>query len=262
MSSNANQRDRGNPSITVFGRRAVEEAITTPEVIVESVAISTRAPKDYRKALRALCHERDMPMPEEVPEQEVARRSGDPRNDQGVCADARLTLVTDVDRFVEEHQGRRAREPVRLMGLDNVTNPQNVGMIVRSALASGMSGVLWPTAGSPWVNGLVIKASAGTLYRCPIVRCATMLEGVWTLRAAGYTINGLAMDGVPVNDHTPAHRSVYLVGAEATGLTAGVLAELDERLSIPMANGVESLNAAVAASLVCFGVSRPPGSRV
>ncbi len=257
MSSNANQRERGNPSVTVYGRRAVEEAIATPEVEVESIAVSARTSKEFRKTLRAMCHERGMPMPEEMPEHEVARLSGDPRNDQGVCARVRLTLVIDVERFIEEHQGQRSRNPVRLIGLDGVTNPQNVGMIARSALASGMSGVLWPSAGSPWVNGLIIKASAGTIYRCPIIRCHTIVEGLWDLRSAGYAINGLAMEGsVSLYEHTPAHRSVYLVGAEATGLSPEVLVELDERVSIPMANGVESLNAAVAASLVCFGVMR------
>jgi 23S rRNA (guanosine2251-2'-O)-methyltransferase len=256
VSSNANQRGRGSPSITVFGRRAVEEAIVTPHAIVERVAVSVRTHKQYRKELRALCAAHDTDAPEEMSEQQVAELSGDPRNDQGVAARIRLTLVTDVDRFVEERQGKASREPVRLIGLDNVTNPQNIGMIVRSALGAGMSGVLWPSAGSPWVSGLVIKASAGTVYRCPIVRCPTLVEGLWTLRAGGYRVFGLAMDGVPIDEHDPPHRAAYLVGAEATGLSDETLAELDERVSIPMANDVESLNAAVAAALVCFRVAR------
>lgn len=260
MSSNANQRERGNPSVTVYGRRAVEEAIVTDTVEVEHVAVSGRTPKDYRKALRAMCHERDMPMPDEVTEQEVARLSGDPRHDQGVVARVRLTNVMDLDEFITSRTGPASREPTRLIGLDGVTNPQNVGMIVRSALAAGMTGVLWPSVGSPWVNGLIIKASAGTVYRCPIVRCATLVEALWELKSKGYETQGLAMDGVPLDEHTPQHRAVYLVGAEATGLTDEVLAELDGRLSIPMHNDVESLNAAVAASLVCFSVSQPSAS--
>ncbi|GAB4550265.1 MAG: RNA methyltransferase [Phycisphaerales bacterium] len=255
MSSNANQRDRGNPSVVVYGRRAVEEAIVTPKVEVERIVVSVRTPKDYRKALRALCHERDMGMPEERSEQEVAQLSGDPRHDQGVVARVRLTTVMDLDEFIISRHGPASREPTRLIGLDGVTNPQNVGMIVRSAMAAGMTGVLWPGVGSPWVNGLIIKASAGTIYRCPIVRCGPLVEGLWELKSKGYEVHGLAMDGVPIDDHRPAHRGVYLVGAEATGLSEEVLAELDGRLSIPMKNAVESLNAAVAAALVCFRVS-------
>lgn len=256
MSSNANQRERGEPSITVFGRRAVEEAIVTEEAIVERIGVARETTKDFRKHLRALCHERGMEMPEEMPEREVSAISGDRRNDQGVVARVRLTLVSDVEEFTQTLHGTAARTPTRLIGLDGVTNPQNVGMIVRSALAAGMSGVLWPSAGSPWVSGLVIKASAGTVYRCPIIRCHTLVEGLWTLRGAGFSTHGLAMDGESITDHTPAHRAVYLVGAEATGLAPDTLGELDGRLSIPMQNGVESLNAAVAASLVCFGVMR------
>ena len=256
MSSNANQRERGNPSVTVFGRRAVEEAIVTPEAEVERVAVSGRTPKEYRKALRALCHERGMAMPDELDEREIGRLSGDPRHDQGVVARVRLTRVMDLDEFIVSRHGPASREPTRLIGLDGVTNPQNVGMIVRSAMAAGMTGVLWPASGSPWVSGLIIKASAGVVYRTPIVRCGSLVEALWELRAKGYETHGLAMDGTTLDEHDPAHRAVYLVGAEATGLSDEVLAELDGRLSIPMANGVESLNAAVAASLVCYRVMR------
>ncbi|MEM1422425.1 MAG: RNA methyltransferase [Planctomycetota bacterium] len=256
MSSNANQRERGNPSITVYGRRAVDEAIVAPGVEVEHVWVSTRVPKEYRKALRAMCHERGMPMPEDASERDVSQLSGDPRHDQGVVARVRLTNVVDLDEFILSRHGKASREPTRLIGMDGVTNPQNVGMIVRSAMAAGMTGVLWPSSGTPWVNGLIIKASAGMVYRCPIVRCGPLVEALWELRAKGYDTYGLAMDGRAIDEHDAPHRAVYLVGAEATGLTEEVLAELDGKLSIPMSNGVESLNAAVASALLCYRVMR------
>jgi len=115
--------------------------------------------------------------------------------------------------------------------------------------------MVWPTVGSPWVSGLVVKASAGTVFRLPIVRCARLAEGLWALKAAGFELVGLAMEGgEPIGVHEARHRAVYVVGSEAEGLSEEVAGLMDRFVRIPMAPDVESLNAAVAASLVCFRV--------
>jgi len=145
-----------------------------------------------------------------------------------------------------------------VLALDGVTNSQNIGMIVRSAVATGMDALLWPTVGSPWINGLVVKASAGTVLRCPIVRCATLVEGVVALQASGFTSIGLSADAEETLDALVSpHRAVYVVGSETRGLSEDVQALLDRRVRIPMRGGVESLNVAVAASLICFHVADP-----
>ena len=252
---------RGDTTITIFGRRAVLEALGAETVEVERVLVDRAAPGSFRKDLKAAC--RDPRSGEaiidlvEAERRDVVSLSGDPRNDQGVAATIVLKGVIEADEFVETLKGSRARHPTRLIALDNVTNPQNIGMIVRSALASGMSGILWPTVGAPWISGLIIKASAATVYRLPIVRCGALEEGLWTLKKHGFTVVGLDADApASLFDLAPAHRACYIVGAETTGLTEEVAGLLDERVSIPMAGDVESLNVAVAASLVCFQVAR------
>lgn len=248
---------RGELDITVYGRRAVLEALECPTVEVRRVAFSGDVPGDIRRAIAQAC-ERLGVEPQRLDPADIARLSGDPRNDQGVAAMIRLNAVTEPGAFLQSLTGRRAAEPARLIALDGVTNPQNVGMIVRSSVAAGMAAMLWPTVGSPWVSGLVIKSSAATVYRCPIVRCGTLVEGLYEFKAAGFTLVGLdARGGLVENifDHRPAHRTVYIVGSEAQGISAEVGALLDTRVAIPMAGGVESLNAAVAAALVCFLVS-------
>ncbi len=248
---------RGELDITVYGRRAVLEALECPTVEVAHVAFSGDVPGDIRRAIAQAC-ERLGIEPQRLSPADIARLSGDPRNDQGVAALIRLGTVTEPGAFLQSLTGRRAAEPARLIALDGVTNPQNVGMIIRSSLAAGMAAMLWPTVGSPWVSGLVIKSSAATVYRCPIVRCQSLVEGLYEFKAAGFTLVGLdASSGVveSIFDHRPAHRAVYIVGSEAQGISAEVGALLDARVAIPMAGGVESLNAAVAAALVCFLVS-------
>ena len=250
--------ERGETSIVVFGKRAVLDALAAETVAVERVLIDQTAPSGFRKDLRAACRAA-VPKPVDLIEaerREVSNLSQAPRHDQGVAAAITLRGVIEADDFAESLKGARAKAPTRVIALDNVTNPQNVGMIVRSALAAGMSAIVWPTVGAPWVSGLVIKASAGTVYSLPIVRCGPLVEGLWALKKHGFTLVGLAAEApTSLFEHEPAHRACYVVGSETTGISPEVDELLDEHVSIPMQNNVESLNAAVAASLVCFQVA-------
>lgn len=243
--------------IIVFGRRAVLEALACESVDVSRVAYARDLPGPFRQDLTSAC-QRVGVEPHKTDAENVTRISGDRRNDQGVVASIRLRNVSDTATFIQSCKGRGAQQPTRLIALDAVTNPQNVGMILRSALAAGMRGMLWPVVGSPWVSGLVIKASAATVYRCPIVRCGTLEEGLHEFKRAGFRIIGLDAPSGSINvfEHAPPHRAIYVVGSEAEGLSQSTRDLLDEAVFIPMSGGVESLNAAVAAAVVCFAVGQ------
>lgn len=255
---------RGQTHITVYGRRAVLEALGSTTVETIAVTVAQEAPAPFRKELAGACRARGIE-PQLATFAEVGRLSGDARNDQGVVARIRLLNVTEVDAFVQGFTGAAAAKPVRIIALDAVTNPQNIGMIVRSAAAAGLDGILWPSAGSPWVSGLIIKASAATVYGFPIVRCHTLAEGLYELKAGGFTLFGLASGaGSDLFALRPPHRSAFIVGSETEGLTPEIDALMDERLRIPMAPGVESLNVAAAATLLCFaaaGTARRAGAQ-
>lgn len=243
-------------SITIYGRRAVLEALEEPGVGVLGVRVAREAPGEFRERLARTCREQNVPL-EVQTFREIGAFTGDARNDQGVAARVRLKKAVEIEEFLPSVKGQGSRDPAHVLALDGVTNPQNVGMIVRSAVASGTRAILWPTAGSPWVDALIVKASAGTVFRCPIVRCRQIVDGLYELKRSGFRLFGLEMvEGTPLWACEPAHRSVMIVGGETTGLSPEVVELLDERLSIPMAGGVESLNAAVAASLVCFEFAR------
>lgn len=242
-----NERFRGREEITVYGKRAVQEALASDSVEVRRVAVARELAKDFRDALRDACVSRGGEFHVETLRR-IGQISGDPRNDQGVAALIELRRVMDAEEFLASPP-----RTCRLVALDGVTNPQNVGMIVRSVVAAGMDGMIWPLAGAPWVSGLIIKASAASVYRCPIVKVQSLAEGLTMFRRAGFRVVGLEMQsGVSLFDWRPAQRTVIVVGNEAEGISPDVDALLDERVRIPMQGGVESLNAAVAASLVCF----------
>ncbi len=251
---------RGGSELVVFGRRAVLEALACSAVEILEVCLAREQAPAYRKQLAAACRERGVAL---TPSSSgaVSEMSREPRHDQGVAARIRLLALMESEGFIGSLKGAKARRPVRVLALDGVTNSQNIGMIVRSALASGMDALLWPLVGSPWVNGLVVKASAATVLRCPIVRCESLVQGLADLTAVGFRCVGLcARAECSVFDHHPPHRAVYVIGSETEGIGPDVMGMLDQQVCIPMQSGVESLNVAVASSLLCFQLGREPAA--
>jgi len=243
---------RGESEITVFGRHPVWEALRSQSVEVREVKlVKGRLTADQR----ALRHETVSSgiLFEEISREAMSRYTGASRHDQGIAARVRLTGVIEVEVFVEASKGRAARRPSRVIALDGVTNSQNVGMVVRSVVGAGLDGILWPMTGQPWVNGLVVRAAAGSIFECPIIRCESLSAGLAVLQAAGFSCIGLDAEAESsLFSTSPPHRAAFVLGSEAEGLSAAVRDLLDDTASIPMAGTLESLNVAVAAGLVCF----------
>ena len=151
----------------------------------------------------------------------------------------------------------RDAPPQRLLVLDGVTNPANVGMILRTATAAGLDGVVLPHQGVPDVGPLVIKASAGVAYRASILRAPTAEDALALLTDAGFAILGL--DGsaeASVFGLEVPERAAFVLGSETNGISPQTDAWVHERVRIPMAGGVESLNVSSAATVVAFELVR------
>jgi 23S rRNA (guanosine2251-2'-O)-methyltransferase len=175
--------------------------------------------------------------------------AGNGKQDQGVVADIAAPRMARLDEFLD----RRGRRPTTVFLLDGVTNPSNVGMILRSATAAGIDGVVLPRAGTPHVGPLVIKASAGVAFAAPILNAPTAAHAARALRGHGFTVYGLAAGAHRSLFRTElARRAALVLGGETHGLTV----ETDVQLRIPMRGGVESLNVAVTASVVAFELAR------
>jgi 23S rRNA (guanosine2251-2'-O)-methyltransferase len=147
--------------------------------------------------------------------------------------------------------------PATVLLLDGVTNPSNVGMLIRTAVAAGLAGVVLPRTGVPDVGPLVVKASAGVAYRATLLRSATALEAVEVLDRLGWVTVGLRASDAPslYAGDLPA-RAAFVLGNETDGVSDAVAGRLAEWRSIPLANGVESLNVASAGAVVAFEVAR------
>lgn len=254
-----NRSWRGRASLSIFGRRTVLDAIDAARdkhITIHDLRLSRELPAEYRRDALAAAEALGIDARECKPAA-VRELSRDPRHDQGVAARITLERVTDADAFAASIHGPAAATPTRLIALDGITNPQNVGMCLRATVGAGFEGVLWPLEGSPWVSGLLIKASASAVFRAAIATCDTLDRGLDSLAARGFRIAGL--DGNAKTDlwtHEPPHRACYVVGSETRGLSKGTIDRLDHALRIPMNPAVESLNAATAAAVLAFHVAR------
>jgi 23S rRNA (guanosine2251-2'-O)-methyltransferase len=181
---------------------------------------------------------------------ELARISKNGKQDQGVAVDVLCPSFDNIDNYLATDQHSRN---TRLLALDGISNPANLGMIIRSAAAGCVDGILCPRRGTAALGPLVIKASAGTLYRAPLLRCDSLPTALQQCQARGFEVCTLAADAShSLFDYRPSGPVVYVLGNETVGVSTAIEALADTRLAVPMRNSVESLNVAVTASLIAF----------
>ncbi len=150
------------------------------------------------------------------------------------------------------------REKPLIVALDSVTDPRNLGAVVRSAAGFGAHGVLIPERRAAGMTASAWKTSAGAAARIPVAQAVNLVRELKNYQAAGCMVIGLDSDGeVSLPDLDLATGPLVLVvGSEGKGLSRLVAETCDLLVSIPMANQVESLNAGVAASVTLFAISQ------
>jgi 23S rRNA (guanosine2251-2'-O)-methyltransferase len=145
-----------------------------------------------------------------------------------------------------------------LVALDGVTDPRNLGAVVRSAAAFGAQGVLVPERRSAGMTSAAWRTSAGAAARLPVGRCTNLSRTLKDYQSAGLFVVGLAADGaVSLDDLEVASEPlVVVVGSEGEGLGRLVAQTCDLTVSIPMVGPTESLNAGIAAAVTLAEVAR------
>jgi 23S rRNA (guanosine2251-2'-O)-methyltransferase len=165
---------------------------------------------------------------------------------QGVAAEVEGFCYTDWETL-------RARTPACLLVADQVTDPRNLGALIRTAEAAGVGGVVVPRDRSAGVTAVVVKAAAGASAFLPVARVTNLARALRQLKESGYWIVGLDVAGDrSVFDFGFPERSAIVVGGEGRGLRPLTRASCDFLLRIPQEGRVGSLNVAVAAGVACF----------
>jgi 23S rRNA (guanosine2251-2'-O)-methyltransferase len=147
--------------------------------------------------------------------------------------------------------------PALLVALDNISDPRNLGAIVRSVAAFGGHGVVIPQRRSASVTAVAWRTSAGAAARVPVARATNLTRTLTDWANRGLRVIGLDAGGdTTLDDMDGTDPVVVVVGSEGKGLSRLVRQNCDEVVSIPMAGHAESLNASVAAGVVLAEISR------
>ncbi|SEG97581.1 23S rRNA (guanosine2251-2'-O)-methyltransferase [Saccharopolyspora kobensis] len=148
--------------------------------------------------------------------------------------------------------------PPLIVALDGVTDPRNLGAVIRSAAAFGAHGVIVPQRRSAGITAVAWRTSAGTAAQLPVAKAVNLTRTLKDLKNEGLMVIGLDADADVTSDELELATGplVVVVGSEGRGLSRLVRETCDQTVSIPMAAGIESLNASVAAGVVLSEVAR------
>jgi 23S rRNA (guanosine2251-2'-O)-methyltransferase len=230
----------------------VLEVLQDDSLQVDKLIVADNAQGDNLERILSLARRRGIPV-RSAPPHRVKLLAGNGKQDQGILADVVAPQMRTIGEFTE----RVPRGQCHVLVLDGVNNPQNVGMIIRTATAAGLAGVVLPRVGTPSIDPLVIKASAGVAFRASVIRCRTGAEAAEELSRAGFRVYGLSGEArTSLYAERLPDRAAFVLGNETAGVAAETADWVDAWLSIPMAGGVESLNVATAAAVVCFDLVR------
>ena len=220
----------------LYGRNAVREA--------------QRGPRTVRRVWATRAAAAEFPVAVPATAEEIARRCGS-EGHQGVCAEVSEYRYADAAALV------RATAPV-VVALDEVTDPQNLGAVCRSAEASGASGVVIPERRSAAVTPAVCKASAGAVEHLAVARVRNVADWLGDAKRldATWVYGASAQGGVPYWQPDYRGRVVLVLGSEGSGLRPRVAATCDALVSLPMRGEISSLNVSAAAAALLYGALR------
>ena len=238
-------------TLTIYGRKPVLEALQDNRLSPSRLHLAdSNKPGGIVGQIEELAKTRAVDI-QVHRHQALSRISKNGKQDQGVALDLFCPEFDSLDNFIDA--GMHAINEFKAVLLDGITNPQNVGMIIRSCCAAGINAIFYPKRSVAALGPLVIKGSAGTLFNAPIIQCEDARLTVQSLQARGFDIAVLDSHAqTSLFDFKPARPTVYVLGSETDGVDNNIKKAASVSLRIPMTNNVESLNVAVTAALVAF----------
>jgi 23S rRNA (guanosine2251-2'-O)-methyltransferase len=236
----------------IFGRQPVLEALRhgggVSKILIARGAHETQP-------IQAIMH---LAQEAGIPVAVVERRVLDMRSaggvHQGVMASAEPFVYATMDEILR----RAGNEPLLVLALDSVQDPQNLGTLLRAAEAVGVHGVLLPEHRAAQVTPVVEKASAGAARLVPVIQVTNLVRALNDMKAAGAWVVGVENDpSASTYDRADLTGPIVLVlGSEGRGLGRLVRETCDRFVRLPMRGKVSSLNVAVAGSIVLYEVLR------
>ena len=246
------EETREAPENLIVGRNAVREALRAGREM-EKLLVARGDRGGSLAEILALAREKGVVV------QEVDRRRLDEmaENHQGVAALASMHAYASVEEILQS--AREKGEAPFVVVLDGITDPHNLGAIVRTAECMGAHGVIIPERRAVGLTPAAMKAAAGALEWVKVARVTNLTRALEELKAQNLWTYAMDMDGEDFRAVDYAGGCALIVGAEGQGVSRLVKETCDRVVSIPMKGHIESLNASVAAGIVLGEIARQRG---
>ncbi len=165
---------------------------------------------------------------------------------QGLAAEVIPLEAPELEALIDTHL---------IVATDKITDPHNIGAIMRSAAAFGASALITQERNSPPENATIAKVSAGAVEMLPYIRVNSLWQAIEYLKEYGFKVVGLDGSGNKGIGEISYERTILVVGSEGSGLSPSIIERCDDIAKINMKEGVESLNASVAAAISLYELS-------
>lgn len=233
----------------IYGRNPIIEAIHSGREINRLLFLEGSRDKNLQKLI-------DLAKSKKIMMQFVDRKQLDKltqgENHQGALAYVSPFAYYEVEDILE--MAKRKNVPPFLIICDEISDPHNLGSIIRTANAVGAHGVIIPKRRSASVNQTVVKTSCGAVEYVPVARVTNITQTIKQLKAAGVWIVGTDMGAQTYYDANLTGAIAVVIGNEGDGISRLVKESCDFMISLPMLGEVSSLNAAVAGSVIMYEI--------
>ena len=237
------------PENLLTGRNPIREAIKTGRDI-EKLLVAKGDLSGTAREIIAMAREARIP----VQMVERTRLDEITRNHQGMIAYASAYQYADVDDMLKDAQQKG--EPPFLVILDGVTDPHNLGAVIRTAAAVGAHGVIVPERRAVGLTPAAVKAAAGSIEHIKVARVTNIVKEIGELKKHGIWFYAADAAGKSFREIDFSGPCALVIGSEGDGISRLVTENCDYLVSIPMKNpDIESLNASVAAGILMYAVA-------
>jgi 23S rRNA (guanosine2251-2'-O)-methyltransferase len=230
--------------MNLFGKNQVAERLKSQPQSIKKIFFNTKS--DFA-AIKYLADEKKIPyvVLNEKEFLSIAKNL----HTQGVIAQVADFCYEDLNSLLKRN------DKYVLIALSNITDPQNLGSIIRTVACFGNFALIIPKHRTASINETVLKVACGGENYVPIVQVTNLITAIQSAKDAGYWVAGCVVDqGSDLTSFTFSFPLCLVIGAEDKGIRQGLLNHLDYRLTLPMPGKELSLNAAVATAIFCYEI--------
>jgi 23S rRNA (guanosine2251-2'-O)-methyltransferase len=227
----------------IWGTHAVQEAISNPQRRINALYVTEQVAKNLDSVIE----------PKIVEKHVIDRMLPQGAVHQGIAADVKPLPESFISDFVSKSKGQSR---TLLLMLDQLTDPHNVGAVMRSACAFGVDGIIMQKKHAPSLTGVLAKTACGAVEHVPVAFETNLSRSIETLQENGFFVYGLDERGERnIGDADIPDKCVLVLGAEGPGIRRLVKEKCDMLLRLPMSGKMPSINVSNAAAVALYAVS-------